>query len=391
MGKWTTPADLRVQLQKSWDKGEWLRSLVTGQAIFPKKLSLKTPTSEEMTYDFAAVRAWVKELDALPHCRVVRREFKHRTLGNNAIPDEIWLDNPEQAGAWLGKKREVARFQNLLDAMAVQQPNLLNWLAKNPLKALALADDWQRLLDFVAWRQTHLHPDIYLRQVDLPSIDTKWIEQHRGVLAVWLDATLPAEQIDPAATGAKQFAARYGFRDKLEQVRFRVLDGAPWLFGCIVQDITLDAASFAQLNCPVSQVFIVENEITYLAFPPVKNSWVIFGAGYGFEMLRHAQWLSRCRVHYWGDLDTHGFAILDQLRSHFPHVESLLMDRATLLKFQCFWGAESTPTQRDLPRLTAAESLLYDDLRWHRLQVNLRLEQERIGFKWLKAALADLA
>ncbi len=391
MSKWTTPTDLRAQLQKSWDKGEWLRSLVTGQSIFPKELSLKTPTSAEMTHDFAAVRAWVKELDALPHCRVVRREFKHRTLGNNAIPDEIWLDNPEQAGAWLGKKREVARFQNLLDAMAAQQSNLLNWLAKNPLKALALADDWQRLLDFVAWRQAHPRPDIYLRQVDLPSIDTKWIEQHRGVLAVWLDATLPAEQIDPAATGAKQFAARYGFRDKLEQVRFRVLDGAPWLFGCTVQDITLDAASFAQLNCPVSQVFIVENEITYLAFPPVKNSWVIFGAGYGFEMLRHAQWLSRCRVHYWGDLDTHGFAILDQLRSHFPHVESLLMDRATLLQFQCFWGAEPTPTQRDLSRLTPAESLLYDDLRWHRLQVNLRLEQERIGFKWLKAALADLA
>lgn len=389
MGKWTTPADLRAQLQKSWDKGEWLRSLVTGETLLPKKLSLKTPTSTEMTHDFAVVRAWVKALDALPHCRVVRREFTHRILGNNAIPDEIWLDSPEQAWAWLGKKRDVARFQNLLDAMAVQQPNLLNWLAKKPLKALALAEDWQRLLDFVAWRQTHPRPDIYLRQVDLPTIDTKWIEQHREVLSEWLDATLPAEQIDPAATGVKQFAARYGFRDKSERVRFRVLDGAP-LFGCMVQDITLDAASFAQLDCPVSQVFIVENEITYLAFPPVKNSWVIFGGGYGFEMLRHAQWLARCRVHYWGDLDTHGFAILDQLRNHFPHVDSLLMDRATLLKYQCFWGEEPMPIQRDLPRLTPAESALYDDLRFDRLQSKLRLEQERVGFAWLEATLANL-
>lgn len=391
MGKWTSPAELRAQLQKSWDKGEWLRSLVTGQTIFPKKLSLKTPTSAEMMHDFAAVRTWVKELDALPHCRVLRREFNHCTLGCNAIPAEIWLDSLEQAWAWLGKKREVARFQNLLGAMAAQQPNLLNWLAKNPLKALELADDWQRLLDFVVWRQTHPHPAVYLRQVDLPTIDTKWIEQHRAVLSAWLDVTLPAEQIDPAATGAKQFATRYGFRDKPERVRFRVLDGEPLLFGRTVQDITLDATSFAQLDCPVSRVFIVENEITYLAFPPVKNSWVIFGGGYGFEMLRHAQWLARCRVHYWGDLDTHGFAILDQLRSHFPHVESLLMDHATLLQFQCFWGAEPTPTQRDLPRLTPAESAVYDALRDHRLQTNLRLEQERIGFKWLEAALTDLA
>jgi hypothetical protein len=66
------------------------------------------------------------------------------------------------------------------------------------------------------------------------------------------------------------------------------------------------------------------------------------------------------------------------------------MDRDTLLKFQTFWGIEPTPTQRDLPRLTSAESALYDELRNHRLQPNLRLEQERIGFKWLKAALADL-
>jgi hypothetical protein len=158
----------------------------------------------------------------------------------------------------------------------------------------------------------------------------------------------------------------------------------------MVQDITLDAASFAQLDCPVSQVFIVENEITYLAFPPVKNSWVIFGGGYGFDMLHHAQWLARCRVHYWGDLDTHGFAILDQLRSHYPHVESLLMDRVTLLKYQHFWGAEPTPIRRDLPRLTAAESALYDDLYLCRLGPNLRLEQERINFSCIEAALTVL-
>jgi hypothetical protein len=37
-------------------------------------------------------------------------------------------------------------------------------------------------------------------------------------------------------------------------------------------------------------------------------------------------------VLYWGDLDTHGFAILDELRAHCPHAESLLMNRATFLE-----------------------------------------------------------
>ena len=49
---------------------------------------------------------------------------------------------------------------------------------------------------------------------------------------------------------------------------------------------------------------------------------VIFGAGYGFEMLAGADWwLQVVGFIYWGDIDTHGFAILDQLRRRFGHVE----------------------------------------------------------------------
>ena len=107
---------------------------------------------------------------------------------------------------------------------------------------------------------------------------------------------------------------------------------------------------------------------------------MIFGAGYGFETLGRAHWLRKCRLHYWGDIDTHGFAILDALRARFGHAESFLMDRGTLMAFESLWGAEDRPIHRDLPRLTAEERALYDDLRDHRIGRNLRLEQERIGF-----------
>ena len=75
----------------------------------------------------------------------------------------------------------------------------------------------------------------------------------------------------------------------------------------------------------------------------------------GFEVLAQAAWLRQCHVHYWGDIDTHGFAILDRLRAHLPHARSLLMDRATLLEFEVHWGVEDTPTQRDLIRLNDDE------------------------------------
>ncbi|MGN6232962.1 MAG: Wadjet anti-phage system protein JetD domain-containing protein [Trinickia sp.] len=123
------------------------------------------------------------------------------------------------------------------------------------------------------------------------------------------------------------------------------------------------------------------------AFPDVPQSTVLFGAGYGWEVLEPARWLTGCALHYWGDIDTHGFAILDQLRSRFPHVGSFLMDRATLMAHEAFWGDEDDQVIRDLPRLTTQESELFDDLRDNRIRHGLRLEQERIGFGWVRAAL----
>ena len=104
-------------------------------------------------------------------------------------------------------------FRSLLDATQLQ-PALLPWLQRQPRRALALAEVWPQLLDVVAWLQAHPRPDIYLRQVDLPGIHSKLIEAQRGVLSELLDLALPAEAINTMASGATQFARRYGFRDK---------------------------------------------------------------------------------------------------------------------------------------------------------------------------------
>ncbi len=389
---WTRPADLRSQVQRLWDRGELLAGVVTGEPLFPRRLTLRGPSSQEMAERFDEVRAWIGELRVLPHCRVEMRDFRHRLFGANAVPHEVWIESLDNALALIGKRREATRFGTLLEPTRARQPQLLAWLAKRPLRALELAEEWSRLLDIVAWLQAHPRPGVYLRQVDIPGVHSKFIEAQRGVLGELLDLALPPEAIDFSAVGVSEFARRYGFRDKPQRIRFRFLDGRHSLLrGDIEQEITLDVQSFVRIDPPVERVFITENEINFLAFPPVPDSLIVFGAGYGFETLREVAWLSRCRIHYWGDIDTHGFAILDQLRAHFAHVESFLMDRATLLAFAVHWGHEDKQTLRELPRLKPEEGALYDDLRDNRLRRNLRLEQERIGFGWVEAALAALA
>jgi hypothetical protein len=388
---WTRPPALIAQVQKLWDRGELLVPLVTGETQFPKRLALKTPTSAEIADHFNDVRGWIGELRAMSFCRVEMREFKHRIFGANAVPQAIWIDTDSDALALIGKQRAAARFAGLVEVTLKLEPRLISWLAKRPLQTLDLAAEWHRLLEIVAWIEKHPKSGMYLRQVDIPGVHTKFIEAHRGVLSELLDIVLPPETIDLTTTGINRFAKRYGFRDKPVLVRFRPLDlQCPILSSGFAQDITLDAESFIRLNPEVSRVFITENEINFLAFPLVKESLVIFGAGYGFEMLSKATWLKRCGIHYWGDIDTHGFAILDQLRSHFAHVKSFLMDSATLLAFESQWGEEEKQTLRDLTRLDHEEKALYDDLRDNRIRKHLRLEQEKIGFEWVESVLSAL-
>lgn len=389
---WTTSTELRAQVQRLWDRGELLRASVSGAIEWPRRLSLKTPVASDLTERFEAVRDWARTVADTPHLRIDWREWTHRVQGRQRLPAAVWVDSLQDALAFIGQVRAVQHYLALWQQTAVAQPTLLPWLIKRPLQVLELADDWERLLTVVAWLQAHPRPGVYLRQVDAPGVDSKFIEAHQGVLAEWLDLALPPEAIDATASGVAQFARRYGFLDKPLRLRFRLLDPAlPSLPGCHgLPDITLDAASFARLALPVRRVFITENETNFLTFPPVAKAIVVFGAGYGWETLAPATWLQDCNVHYWGDLDTHGFAILDQLRQYLPHAASFLMDRETLLAHRLHWGKEPAPTQRELPRLTAEEATLYDTLRFDHLQPGLRLEQEHVGYRWLGDRLTHI-
>lgn len=388
---WTAANDLRQQVLRQWERGDLLRALVTSEALFPLRLRFKGPSSSELAQQFDAVRAWMAALAGIAHVRIETHDVNHRVQGLQRLPHVAWIDTLDDALALIGRRKEAACFTRLLELTRGAQPALLAWLAKRPLQALALEAQWPQLLAVVAWSRAHPRPGIYLRQVDIPGVHSKFIEAHRAVLIELLDLALPPEAIVGEQAGVSRFTARYGFLDKPVRIRFRVLDASirP-LPGPLLPDLALDADSFARLDLAVQCVFITENETNFLAFPPAPRALVIFGAGYGWDALAKAAWLARCTMHYWGDIDTHGFAILDQLRSHFAHVASFLMDRATLMAHEDLWGEEPGQVVHDLPRLTADEKALYDDLRDNRIRRGLRLEQERVGFRRVQNALSFL-
>lgn len=391
---WTTPEGIRDRIRKLWNSGRLLSSSFSGDALFPIEWRLVRPKSHELGESFGEVRQWIQALEAQSRERTgfgygIRwEEIDHRTLGKNRLPVQVVIPTPEEAFRMIGKRRDADRFLKLAERTIRDFPGLSDWLVRYPMTLLSQGEEWEQVLSVLSWFAQHSRPGLYLRQLDIAGVDTKFIESRRGLFMDLLDRTLPQEGVDVRFSGVRGFESRYGLLSKPILVRFRILDPGLHLGG--LSDLSVPVEEFARLSLPVQRVFITENEINGLSFPEIRGSLVIFGLGYALDHLERIGWLSGQKLFYWGDIDTHGFAILDRLREIFPGVRSFLMDRGTLFAHRELWVQEGDPHKGVLTRLTDDERDLYMDLREDRHGKGVRLEQERIAFCRVLEALSDL-
>jgi hypothetical protein len=378
---WTRPADVRETVRKRL--ATLLSGFAAGDEQVPFAVPVRGPGPAEIGERLAEAQKWAGEWEqaARGPLRVEYKEIGGRSFGRNRIPCRAWVDGYDQAWALLGARADAARVAALVDQTKARCPALVPWLVRRPVKALALSREWDRLLATVCWMDEHDVSRMYPRQVDVPGVDTKFIEQHKGVLAELLDLQLAPDRVNGEADG---FEERYGFRRKPGYVRLRLGAGLPVSAGFTELMVRVDELTAAPPG--TARVYVVENETTYLAFPLPADAIVIFGGGYAIGLLEPLAWLADLDVVYWGDIDTHGFAILSRLRRRFPRLRSMLMDRGTLLAHRSQWVTESVPTTGPLEHLTADERQLYDDLVAGELAPAVRLEQERVSFTAIRQA-----
>lgn len=408
-----------VKLRTRWDRGTYLEAHARGAVFDPVSLPVRAPTADDLLARVDEVTRWVQRFDAdnrtgRPDQRfaVERRVRRGRVLGDNPVPTRVHVESFPQLCTILDTTVDVARLDRVLaltrafdrrhpdpppgdpppgDPPPGEPPRagdgvLTTWVTAHPHEAIAHADVWPSLLDVVSWIVDHgpARADLDLRHLDVAGVDTKFVERHRKVLTKLLVQVLPGEEVDRTAT---TFAGRFGFRARPTHVRFRLLAPVPELPAAITE-AELRVDELAALPLSASTVFIVENRATYLAFPDVADALVFFGEGYGVTVLEGLPWLAQRELVYWGDLDTHGFAILDRLRQRVPGVRSLLMDRATLVAHRDRFVVEEHPTDDPLTELGPDEQALYRDLIEDRYGTAVRLEQERIRFSAVRRALS---
>ena len=210
---WTRPAEVRARLERRWRSGVLLTAFAESQDWRPLSVPLRGPAPAEVGGRLAEVQEWAAEWARAERgpLRVEYKKVGGRQVGANLIPGRAWIDGYDQAWQLLGVNAEIRRFRSLTTATAGSCPRLVPWLARRPMELLKLADRWEKLLATVRWIDERQSPGIYLRQVDVPGVDTKFIEQHRGVLAELLDLQLTPDRIDP---DAGDFAARSMLMDR---------------------------------------------------------------------------------------------------------------------------------------------------------------------------------
>ncbi|KZS57744.1 hypothetical protein A4G26_15100 [Mycobacterium kansasii] len=376
---WTTPDDIAARVRRRWDDGSLLRAYANGDSFDPIEVPLRGPTPSQVGDDVAAARDWVAALDA--GGRDGRRytlqwqSIGGRRIGRNQLPVRAVVSSIEQACALLGVATLVRRFDELL-ALAHQHPRVREWVVEHPHHALGLGPEMSQLIAAYVWLDGHRQSNRYLREISAPGVDTKFAERHRPVLAAMLG-------VSSTASG---FLAGLGLRSKPVMVRLRP---APSLgLPAPLTELAVPSEELAQLTVEPRVAVIVENEISYLSIDVPEDGVVIWGKGFEVDSVGRLGWLAEAEVLYWGDIDTHGFAILDRLRAWLPRARSVLMDRETLFAHRDRWVTEERPATSILTRLTPDEQDLYSDLVADGLGERVRLEQERIDWQWVMHRLS---
>lgn len=372
------PADVRLLLQRRFANQHrgWLSGMNAG-ANWPLEINLGVPTEAQAMRQPDAVRAWAAEWLAWRgpgELAWVERQW--RALGAQRLPASLRLEGPNDVAASVGQRERWARAQQRSAAIAQRWPALRPVLGKLfDVFADYPDEDYQRLTDTVGWLHSNPRSGLYVRQLPVSGLDSKWIEPRRSVFAE-LVAALGGRQAE-----GLDFYELCGLKRPPHQIRIRILD--PVLRAAIggLGDVTAPVNELAQLNLRARHVLVIENLQTGLALADLPGAVAIMGLGYAVHMLTALPWLGDARCWYWGDIDTHGFAILNSARGVLPHIESLLMDEQTLLRHRALWSVE--PMQAGTSELTAlsgAEADLYGKLKDNQFGQNIRLEQERIDW-----------
>jgi hypothetical protein len=377
-----TPDDLADRAKRQFDRLhlEWLFSPATES--WPLRVGINWPTEAKAANAPAAFRAWLgawSEFDG----RVVRagagialerKTLNWRKLGAISVPAQVTFSDAASVARQAGTAKRWQLLIERVDVLVRAYPGLgtdTGWAQAAATVAAWDQADFVRLLSLLAWAQANPDSGLYLRQLPLVDIDTKWVEPRTGAITPILQSVL-------RRTG--DLHGTLGLRKAPDPIRMRLLDPALRAQLGHAEDLQMPARQWsAAFKEPPSRLLIVENLATGLAIPDMPNTAVAMRLGNNVSALQGVSWCGQAQVVYWGDIDTWGLHILSRARDCFPAVRSVLMTEEVLLAHRHLWTRETSQATGAANNLTVEEAQLLQKLKSDAFgERHVRLEQERL-------------
>ena len=297
------------------------------------------------------------------------QEKNYKNIGNNKFIKRITIDTEADFLKLINKEKEFKRFKERVKYLEVELPELRSWMEENPLLVINNDEKWEDLVKVLRYfKHEHIPNKYYLRELPV-SVHTKFIENNSTVLKSLLDFIIPNK-----INASKFFNERYSIKDKEKLIRVRILcDGIMKEFN--YSDFSVRLSDFISNEILAENVVITENELNFLTLPKKENTIALWsGGGFQVSHLANIAWLRSKRIFYWGDIDAAGFAILSQIRTYYPSVKSILMDKITFDNYYDNGKTDKLISAKQLGGLDAAEIEFFNYLNENKL----RLEQEKI-------------
>ena len=385
-----TPAEIKKKAAQIWDSGKFLSAWCKCDNIFPLDITFGKVAGSSISDNFAKIRDGIWHLADSSKEKIgygYSIEYKtvsHRQLGTQNIPNRIFIETEDDFLKLCGKKKQFDIFKEAYSLTKKELPEACEFIHEKPLLVIKHLSIWNKLIRICTYFKNNPNSNIYIRQIVIPGIDTKFIEANKKIISallIYLNTGKP--ETEALSLSQHGFEKHLGLKYDEPLIRFRILDKDIFIKG--LSDITLPLSQFSSLKINAEKIFITENKTNGLAFPMVKNSIVIFGLGYGIQSLKEVSWIKNCKVFYWGDIDTHGFSILSLTRNIISSCTSMLMDEETLHAH--IESSVKEPLSKrftgELSCLTNKEKALFDNLKNNSFGENLRIEQEFIRFDYL--------
>lgn len=359
------------RIEKHWPDSVLAAARGEDDPRWPWTVTLTNLKGQTLNEQWSDVWRWILDWNSWARSHGCTLAITNRRVGGTtrAIPTRVAIPDIATATATTG-----ANWPARIDAYGRRARILHDEFPETLTSALLrgaaeLSDvDFDLARTAATWFRQHNAAGLTARQVPIAGLHAKWLDRNMRIVT--------------GLSGQTEL----GLVTRPSRIHFGYLDGGWIRRGNRHRDsVALDEPHQPPGYQP-QVILITENKDSALFFPEIAGGIVIEGNGDAVVRLAKIPWIVACpRILYWGDLDAHGLAILDRLRSAGIDAESILMDQATL----DLYAPYGSPTFADgsqlpvgfpapTPLLTATERILLERITDPAWEGPRRIEQERI-------------